>query len=871
MLKNQCNRKIRKYKGKETMNEPSDKNIPGENDINISNDNDSAKTEPENLDVENEELIEAEVSDDTPDTELSVQLPEALPQRETVFLKETESKENDESPEQVNDTEQTGDDKELSTAGKVLNEPVLSEETPATLEPGIIEESNTSTDENEIIEEDIISEEELIVEEESSLSPSPLAGEDETRELLLSFVGIDIGGTFTDAVLFADGKLEVLKTATRHDDPAGAVMELVNQFNRRNFLLTHGSTLATNAVLERKGEPTAFFATEGFRDMLSIARQNRKELFNLDQDARKPLVPSDLCYDVPERIDFMGDILTPIRISRVKEYLEELIEKKIRSLSVCLLFSYKNPDHERDIKIAAEGLPMFVSISSEVIPQYREYERASTTTLNAYVSPILNRYISQLENLLKEAGGTGFKIMESNGGILPAMEASSMGVRTLLSGPAGGVAGAFKIAEASGYTDILTLDMGGTSTDVALCEGEPGETTEGEIDGFPIALPMVDIVTIGAGGGSIAKVDEGGVLKVGPQSAGADPGPACYGKGEEATVTDAHMVLGNLTEKDFLGGEFPVSKERAAEAVSRTAGKLNITREQAATGIIKIALSHMERVMRVVTLERGKDPGKFTLIPFGGAGSLHAPYLAKNLGMKKILIPQHPGVLSALGMLLCDFRMDFTQSVLKLSDRINEREYYETMEELYNRTVEYLDRNRFQEVIFHNSFDLRYKGQSFELNIKGDSIELPGEEGRFSLPVIPQFNKEMLVEEFHNAHHQRYGFARDSEPVEIVNFRLKMVGTNEKPVLEAKELYDESPEEAFMENRDIITLDGEELSIPAYDREKLKPGNVIPSPAVIVQYDTVILIPRLWIARIDEFENIILEMEKEEENYEPGN
>ncbi len=674
-----------------------------------------------------------------------------------------------------------------------------------------------------------------------------------------SFIGIDIGGTFTDAVIFQEGSLRVLKTTTNHENPAEAVMDLIKKFRKRSFTLTHGSTLATNAVLERKGEPTAFFATAGFKDMLTIGRQVRPSLYDLEQDGKIPLIPEDLCYDVTERTDFMGDILTPLRKTQVKEYLEDLIEKKIRSLSVCLLFSYKNPDHERDIKIAAEGLPLFVSLSSEVLPQYREYERASTTTLNAYVSPILHRYISMLENRLDSAGCNCFRIMESNGGILPASEASSLGVRTLLSGPAGGVAGAFATGINSGFSNVITLDMGGTSTDVALCEGEIGETTEGEIDGFPIALPMVDIVTIGAGGGSIARVDEGGVLKVGPDSAGADPGPACYGKGEEPTVTDAHLVLGTLSAKDFLGGEFKVDRDRAVKAVSAIAEKLNLTPEQTAAGIIKIAISHMERAMRVVTLERGKDPAGFTLIPFGGAGPVHAPFLAENLGINRILVPKNPGVLSAMGMLLCDYRLDFSQSLLKLWDRISDKEYFDTMQVLYDRTVEHLNANRFRRVTFHHSFDVRYQGQSFEINVKGVSTECPGEEGKFFIPQIPPFRGDEMVEAFHNAHHQIYGFSRENEPVEIVNFRLKMTGETDKPLMEEKPLSDESPAEAFLEEREITSIEGESLKVPVFDREKLKPGNILTAPAIVVQYDTTVFIPRGWNARVDGFDNIILE------------
>ncbi|MCD4785822.1 MAG: hydantoinase/oxoprolinase family protein [Candidatus Eremiobacteraeota bacterium] len=674
-----------------------------------------------------------------------------------------------------------------------------------------------------------------------------------------SFIGIDIGGTFTDAVIFTDGELKVMKTSTRPHNPASGVLELVRMLETESFILTHGSTLATNAVLERKGERTAFLTTAGFKDMLSIGRQDRKELYNLDQEIPQPLIPRDLCYGINERIDHVGDILTPINTGQVREILVDLMEKKVRSLSVCLLFSYINPDHERDIKVVSEGLPLFVSLSSDVLPQYREFERASTTTLNAYVSPILNRYITSLGSQLREMGCVGFKIMESNGGILPAESASSLGVRTILSGPAGGVAGAFRVAENAGYSNIITLDMGGTSTDVSLCEGEIGETYEGDIDGFPIALPMVDIVTIGAGGGSIARVDPGGILKVGPESAGADPGPAAYGKGDLPTVTDAHLVLGTISPCDFLGGGFHVERDRAVEAVSKIAEKLDITTRQSAVGIVRIAISHMERALRVVSLERGRDPALFTLVPFGGAGPLHAPFMAEELGIKRILIPRYPGVLSAMGMLMCDFVMDFSKSVLQPADRINDVKYREITEELYERAKDYLNTGNFNRVIFEHDYDMRYGGQSFEIPIPGVSIECPMEFKEFSLPDLPAFNSGDIVEKFHKQHKRRYGFQREEEPVEIVNFRIKMTGIIDKPALKEKPLCDESPDEAFVEEREITTLDGEKIIVPTYSRDKLKPGNKIKSPAIVVQYDTTILIPKPWNGRVDGFENIILE------------
>lgn len=676
-----------------------------------------------------------------------------------------------------------------------------------------------------------------------------------------AFIGIDIGGTFTDAVLFSNNGLKVMKILTNSENPAKGVLELIEKMGALNFSLTHGSTLATNAVLERKGEKTAFLASEGFAHTLLIGRQDRKELYNFDMDIPQPLVPIDLCYGVPERIDFQGDISKHINRDAVREVLEELTKKGVKSVSVCLLFSYKNPDHERDIKVLAQNLPLplFVSISSEVLPQFREYERASTTTINAYVSPILNRYIADLEENLKNMDCRSFKIMQSNGGMLPVDEISSLGVKTVLSGPAGGVAGAFYTAKAAGYPHIIALDMGGTSTDISLCEGEIKETGQGEIGGFPIGLPMVDIITIGAGGGSIAKVDAGGVLKTGPESAGSKPGPAAYGKGTQPTVTDAHLVLGTLHPDDFLGGDFTVDKDKAIESVKTLADKMGLTVEETALGIVKIAISHMEKAMRVVSIEKGRDPAQFTLIPFGGAGPIHALSLAENLDIKGILIPRNPGVLSALGMLLSDFRIDFSQTVLLPSQRIDHQVYQSFMGALYKKAGHYLNKGYFEKGELEHIFDLRYKGQSFEIGVKGEKTALISKTGHLYLPPINPIDVFDLMAKFHKEHERVFGYSRKDEPVEFVNFRLKLTGYSQKPQFIEKPEADQDCSEAYLTQRLIIDENGSKREIPVYSREKLKPGNRLPVPSIVRQYDTTVIIREPWHAYVDRYENIILE------------
>ena len=683
---------------------------------------------------------------------------------------------------------------------------------------------------------------------------------DDEREI--SFIGIDIGGTFTDAAFFAGDRLWIMKTPTTVDDPARGALELARQLNGEKFVLNHGSTLATNAVLERRGEPTAFITTRGFRDMLQIARQNRPHLYKLEMEPREPIVSRENCFEVAERVDRVGDVLRRVNREELLEVLKEAADTGARSLAVCLLFSFNNPKNEEIIADAANGLFDFISISSQVLPEYREYERASTTVLNAYVSPILGRYVQRLGDELEKMGAVDFKIMESGGGILPAREASSLGVRTILSGPAGGVAGAFHVAKGAGFDNIITLDMGGTSTDVSLCNGGIGETREGQIDGFPVRVPMVDIETIGAGGGSIARVDPGGVLKVGPRSAGADPGPAAYGMGFEATVTDAHLVLGTISENDFLGGGFTVSRERSIQAVEIIARKMGSTLTEAACGILQVTLSHMERALRVVSLERGFDPGRFTLVPFGGAGPVHGPFLAENLGIDRILIPRYPGVLSALGMLLCNFRMDFIQTVLIELDNLDEAYFKKVVEGIYHRADRFLKGNYFDRAQVEYSLDVRYRGQSFEINVKLDRRECPAGIDSLDLPTVPAPDLAAARRGFQSLHKKRFGFAREDEVIEVVNVRLNLVGETPRPeIIPENQVKEEAPESTG-EPRLLTLPDGTEITAPVFQRDDLYPGNLLPAPSVVVQYDTVTIIPPGWSARVDRFENLLMEREK---------
>ncbi len=487
-------------------------------------------------------------------------------------------------------------------------------------------------------------------------------------------IGVDIGGTFTDFVLFVDGKLTVHKVPTTPDDHARAMLAGLAELGAAagQGPVVHGTTVATNALLERKGARTALITTRGFRDVLEIGRQNRPDLYALEPQKPPPLVPRELRLEVAERVDHKGRVLQPLDMASVDAAIAELQRLGAESVAVCLLFSFLYPEHEATIAARLEAAGFAVSASHRILPEFREYERTATTVANAYVSPVLNRYLTNLEAKLPAELGP-LRVMQSNGGVITAKAAKAAAARTVLSGPAAGVVGAAYMAGLSGYTDLITLDMGGTSTDVALVPGRLRETSEATVGDVPVRLPMLDIHTVGAGGGSIARLDAGGALRVGPQSAGADPGPACYGKGDQITVTDAHVLLGRVAPTQFLGGRMALDRPRAERLMADLAARMGMDAERAANGVLRVANAIMEKAVRVISVERGYDPRRFTLVAFGGAGPLHACELAEGLGIPRVLVPRSPGVLSALGMLAADVMKDYSQTVmLRLPDPVDE-------------------------------------------------------------------------------------------------------------------------------------------------------------------------------------------------------
>ena len=659
-------------------------------------------------------------------------------------------------------------------------------------------------------------------------------------------VGIDVGGTFTDIAVLEDGKLTVHKLPSTPDDPSRGILLGVKETGVADADFVHGSTVATNALLEGKGGRTALVTTHGFEDVLEIGRQSRAELYNLGIDRPPALAPAELRFGVPERVDYTGTIVEDLPSGDIEKLVELLTEAQVDAVGVSLLFSFLNTAHEDIVLEALRNLPNrpFISLSSRVLPEFREYERTSTVVVNAYVGQIMGRYLGGLESSL----GQGLRIMQSSGGSITAGLAAEQPVRTILSGPAGGVVGAFYAATQAGFTDIITLDMGGTSTDVSLCPGTIKETNTSNVGGYPISVPMIEIHTVGAGGGSIARVDSGGALVVGPQSAGADPGPACYGRGDHVTVTDANLLLGRLLPEHFLGGRLSLDPQRANDLTASLAAQVGASAKDTALGIIRVVNANMERAIRAISLERGYDPRQFTLVPFGGAGPMHSCELAAELGIPRVMVPTRPGILSALGVAIADVVKDYSRTVMLRGDDISwprlEEEYH-GMEGLAREELrrEGLPAERMAAKRF---LDARYVGQSYEL-----TVEYPAANRRGDL-------RRSLVERFYRAHLQRFGYADRREPVEVVNLRLKLQLNMDKPALTPQSQGPPDPLGAQLSQAQVLFSTGPQQT-PVYQRDRLQSGNRINGPAMVVQMDTTIVVPPGWAGPVDPWGNLLLE------------
>jgi N-methylhydantoinase A len=679
-------------------------------------------------------------------------------------------------------------------------------------------------------------------------------------------IAIDTGGTFTDCVWIdpATRRLRMLKVFSTPSDPSQAIVEAINKIApAEEFILLHGTTVGTNTLLERKGARTALVTTAGFEDAIEIGRQARPKLYDFFFDRIEPLVPKHLRLGVNERTAADGEILTSPTPQELHALAEQLAAVKPESIAISFLFSFANPKNELAAAEALSSLAVPLSISHQILPEFREYERTSTVVINAYLQPVMQRYLENLEARLSASGsrlpeiakrpvseaesrkpkaGSRIFVMQSNGGITSLSTAAREPVRTVLSGPAGGVVGAVATARASGFDKIIAFDMGGTSTDVSLVEGEIKTATDAQIAGLPVSVPMLDIHTVGAGGGSLARFDPAGVLHVGSESAGVDPGPICYGRGLQPTVTDANLLLGRLQPARFLGGDFTLDLARTRrvtqEWLKQQDSKLAL--ETFAAGVIRVVNATMEKAIRVVSIERGRDPRHFALVAFGGAGGLHACALAQALSIPHVIIPALPGALSALGILSSDVVKDYSRTVL---GRVEEKISLVQL----NREFAALEKNAgkdFREELwsgrpqYHRSVDLRYRGQGYELNLP--------------------FTKNLLTD-FQQEHHRRYGYSHPTREVELVTLRLRAtlrttaahMGTDAFVRPHLAKLGRLSPPRA------PVQFDGKKLSTRIYVRDQLRPATKYAGPAIITEYSATTVIPPGTSFRLDAARNLI--------------
>lgn len=656
-------------------------------------------------------------------------------------------------------------------------------------------------------------------------------------------IGVDTGGTFTDFVLEKDGEITINKLPSTPHNPSFSIIQGIKSLLQKDssFMVIHGTTVATNALLERKGGRIALITTKGFEDVLRIGRQTRQNLYQLGGEQHLPLLPPNFCFTVEERTRASGKIEKEVDVEELENVLEKIKKKNIQTVAVCLINSYANPKNEQIIhkRLKKERLPS--SISTNILPEYREYERTALTTVNTYLLPVMDHYLS---DLLQKIPSKNLRIMQSNEGHISPSTAKDEPIRTTLSGPAGGVVGAFRLGETVGFEKIITFDMGGTSCDVSLVDGQIRRTNENFIGDFPIRLPVIDIHSVGAGGGSIAHLDKGGSLRVGPQSAGANPGPACYGKSLFPTVTDANLVLGRLDPDSFLGGNMTLYPHRSRQALQKIAQKINKSVEETAQGIIDIANANMEKAIRVISVERGFDPRNFSLFSFGGAGGMHAADMASHLQMNRVVIPKNAGVLSALGLLLADSIKDYSRSLLKSVQRIHRTELEKQYNQLKQKSFEEMKKEGYtkKSIHIHPLIDLRYEGQSYEI-------------------TLPYRNFQSLCSDFHKAHEKMYSYHHPNRAVEIVNIRMKAVGLGRKLRLPKFPLEESSAEKAYLKTQ-ILHYEGKKYKAWVYDRETLKPGNQIAGPALIVDYESTIFLPPFHSLRVDGYLNTIIQKDQ---------
>ncbi len=681
-------------------------------------------------------------------------------------------------------------------------------------------------------------------------------------------IGVDVGGTFTDffALNLADGTMKVYKRPSTPENPASAIVRGMQEMCADAKIapdsivrVCHGTTVATNALIQRRGGRVALLTTAGFRDLLEIGRQTRPHLFSLQQDNPAPLVPRASRYEVSERIGPRGEVRRALSVPSLQQAIDQVAQSEAQACAVAFLFSFLNPQHERETReLLAKSMPqVYISLSSDVQPEFREFERFSTTVLNAYLQPVMDAYLTEVgDEIGKVCKNATVGIYQSSGGLMSVQRARALPVRTALSGPAAGVVGAVHVGRRGGRPNIITFDMGGTSTDVCLIRDNTLSIShERDVAGFPIRLPMVDINTIGAGGGSVAWFDRDGLLKVGPISAGAVPGPACYGHGgDRPTVSDANCILGRLAPGGLIGGRMMMDGGAARRVFTPIAERLGMTIEHAALGVLGIVTANMVGAIRAVSVERGNDPRDFSLMPFGGAGPLHAAEVARSLGMKEIIVPPAPGILCALGLLVSDLKEDFVRTTRVVADEKGLAAIGDCIAELAIEAKEWArqegadEDSRYDEV----TLDMRFIGQNFELPVpigrraNGQKLALP--------------DRDALRRMFFDAHDKAYGFHNADAEIEVVNVRLSARCTL-SPIEIASAA--RQPGEAQIVGRQrVYFTESQVFDTPIYDRATFTPGLTFEGPAIVSQFDsTTVVFPGDQV-RVDSDLNLIIQVQQ---------
>lgn len=677
-------------------------------------------------------------------------------------------------------------------------------------------------------------------------------------------IGVDVGGTFTDFSVFNEetGELFNYKDSSTPDDPSRAIVNGVLDVLRIKdakpeevSYLAHGTTVGTNALIEKKGARLGLITTKGFKDLMEIGNQRRPNLYDLQAQKPYPLVPSGLNVGVTERIRYDGSVETPLDENETREAIRYLKSQGVKAIAVCTLFSFINPVHEKRIgELIHEEFPeAYVTLSCELAPEFREYSRMSTTVMNSYLGPVMKKYVNNFRESIKNIGiHVEPYVTQSNGSIISIKETVDCPIKTALSGPSAGVIAASFIGKQCNADKVITFDMGGTSADISLIENyTPQVSNERTIEGYPCRIPMINIITIGAGGGSIARIDAGGALKVGPDSAGAAPGPACYMRGgENPCVTDANIVLGKLNQKKILGGRMDVSVDLARKAIKeKICDKSGLSEDRAANGIITVANSNMARAIRSVSVEKGYDVREFSLMAFGGAGPLHACEVAKELGIRRVIIPPHAGTLCSLGLLLADTKFDMSRTLVQPGVPESLDNANRLFDEMIKQGTEALDKEGVPDSrrIFQFSVDMRYMRQNFEINI-------PIENGSMTKEIL-----DKAIADFHAEHKRSYGYCDEKAKTQLVNYRVSAIGIIDKPELKAEPVEDHpQPPEPF-EIRKVLFQNAETyVDTPVYHRFDFVPGQAVKGPCICEQMDSTLVVPANWTVHVDGYQNILI-------------